>query len=408
MNHMRTMNRRAGPGESLHGGNYPSSPNIDSQFFWQVWPLNGNMVARSVNLTNDLPKLDPKLGKNRTRTLDLESGAKVMVVGGRFGMGRTGVEISIAKDLKPINDQLIKAIFIICGVGLIITVISIGWVYFIVTGGLAPLRNIADQVESINTQTLGSQFDAQKLPKELFSVVSQLNELMERLETGFSRERRFNADLSHELKTPIAELRMIAESAIKWPEEGGQQAWSMALESINRAENVILTMLRLARLEKTQKDLAKETFSLPKAIQQIWTTLETKAKARKVNLSLDQQNEAQLTGDPSLWNNLLGNLLGNSVEYADTGTEIVVTFETVTESENTDRICISNAASLIKAEEIPRLFDRFWRGNNAREESNHCGLGLSLAVACAQAQNYQLRANKRSNDGWLEMWIEKN
>ena len=406
MNHMRTMNSGTGPGEPLHSANFPSGPSIDSEFFWQVWPLTGNKVSRSANLTVDLPRLNPDYGKNLAQRVVLENGVKVMIAGGRFGMGRTGVEISIAKDLNPVEHLLNKTIFTICGMGLIIVVISIGWVYFIVGRGLAPLRNIADQVESINIKSLGRKFDTQNLPTELLPVVSRLNELMERLQTGFSRERRFNSDLSHELKTPMAELRMIAESAVKWPEEGGHQAWGMVLESINRAENVILTMLRLARLEQTQKDSIKKTFSLSKMIQQIWTTLEAKAKTRKLSLSLINPNDTQLTGDPSLWNNLLGNLLENAVEYADSGTEVVVSFVTAPNCKNIDCICIANAATQLKKEEIPKIFDRFWRGNDAREESTHCGLGLSLAAACAKAEGYQLRANKRATDGRLEMWIE--
>ncbi len=408
MNHMRTMNKGAGPGEPRPGMNFPSGPNIDSDFYWQVWPLNEGEISRSSNLITDLPRLNPDYGKNLTQKLILENGESVMIAGGRFGMGRTGVEISIAKGLKPVEDQLNKMIYIICGAGLVITLISIGWVYFIVGRGLAPLRHIADQVDAINIKSLGSKFDTQNLPAELLPVVTRLNELMERLESGFSRERRFNADLSHELKTPMAELRMIAESAVKWPEEGDQRAWSMILESIDRAENVILTMLRLARLEQTQKDSIKDTFSIPKVIQQIWKTLEARAKTRSVTLLLNNQNEAQITGDPSLWNNLLGNLLENAVEYSDSGTEIIVTFVPAAEGKVTERICISNAASQLKMQEIPNLFDRFWRGTNAREESAHCGLGLSLAIACAKAENYQLRANKRTKDGWLEMWIEKN
>lgn len=408
MNHMRTMTNGAGPGEPFHGANFPTGPNIDSQFFWQVWPLNDGDVVRSSNLTTDLPRLNPEHGKNVTQNLVLKNGVKVMIVGGRFGMGRTGVEISIAKDLKPVEILLSKTIATICGAAIVISVISLGWIYIIVGRSLAPLRNIAEQVELVDIESLNNKFDTQKVPTELLPVVTRLNELMERLEKSFSRERKFNADLSHELKTPMAELRMIAESAVKWPEEGNQQSWKMTLESIDRAENVILTMLKLARLEQTQKDFNNETFSIPKVIHQIWTTLEAKAKARKVNLLLKNQDEAQLMGNPSLWNNLLGNLLENAVEYADSGSEIMVTFAPVNEAKVTERICIANAASQLKAQEIPKLFDRFWRGSNAREESTHCGLGLSLAVACAKAENHQLRANKRVKDGWLEIWVEKN
>jgi signal transduction histidine kinase len=85
--------------------------------------------------------------------------------------------------------------------------------------GLSPLNQLANQAASITADSLATRFPTEIWPGELTPISSRLNDLLERLEQSFERERRFSADLAHELRTPIAELRSLAELALKWPED---------------------------------------------------------------------------------------------------------------------------------------------------------------------------------------------
>ncbi|MBT5926993.1 MAG: sensor histidine kinase [Verrucomicrobia bacterium] len=69
-------------------------------------------------------------------------------------------------------------------------------------------------------------------------------------------------------------------------------------------------------------------------------------------------------------------------------------------------ICITNAASSLNQEDLPKLFDRFWRGDVSRKESNHCGLGLPVARACAESMNWMIQAIKRPDDEYMKMCIK--
>jgi signal transduction histidine kinase len=83
---------------------------------------------------------------------------------------------------------------------------------------LAPLDRLAEQTRQVSATSLGTRFSTEGLPRELLAISSPLNDLMERLQTAFERERQFSDDLAHKFRTPIAELRSLAEVALKWPE----------------------------------------------------------------------------------------------------------------------------------------------------------------------------------------------
>ncbi len=403
---MNQMVGGPGPGQGpRHGGGGPSAFDLGPDIRWQIWFVEDGDSARSDNLTADLPRLNPPLGGSVTRTLTLDDGVHVMLVSGRFGMGERGAEVAVARDLAGVRRKLLGVFAGILIAGLAGAGVSMLWVFRVVREGLSPIRRIADKVEAMDADSLGPAFEVDETPIELHPIVTRLNGLMERLEEGIARERRFSSDLSHEIRTPIAELRMIAESALKWPEEAGQDAWKSAVESLDRMENVTLAMLRLARLERSPTERPNENLPLRQTIEELWKPLSEKAAARRLELNLECDAEIAVVGDPTLWRNVLGNLLGNAADYADEGSQVAVSGDRAATDRNAT-VRIGNSAGALKQEDVARLFDRFWRGDTAREESAHCGLGLPLARACAEAMGLRISAARRPNDGWLEIRVE--
>ncbi|BCX47785.1 sensor histidine kinase [Haloferula helveola] len=383
---------------------------------WQVWRTDGEEVSRSDNLTADLPPPD----EGRATIVDLADGTRVMSVGhhfgggggpggqgggggqgrGRWGMGGPGggMDISVARPLDALQAKLLRMALLIAGSGVVLAGLGWMWVRFVVHDGLSPLCRIADEIGSIDSASLDGRFANDGLPSELEPIVDRLNRLMDRLEGSFARERRFSADLAHEMRTPIAEAKTIAESAVKWPEEGGPEAWQDVVASVARMEAVVQSMLQLARLEREQPGAKGEPFPLARIVNERWADHASVAEARDVRLRSEVAADAMVVGDRGWWDHLLGNLLGNAAEYADAGSEVVITME------DDGAVTISNRASGLAAEDVGHLFDRFWRADEARGESTHCGLGLSLAKACADALGLQLEANL-GEGGVLEMRV---
>ena len=389
-------------GKAYAGGN-----TISEDVYWQVWwaEATGKPVA-SENLTGELPRLYPEYGENPTRIVALENGRRVMVAGGLYGMGGHASEVSVAKDLEAVKNALLRSFALAFGIGGLFAALATLWVFYALRNGLAPLTAIADQVGAVEPDSLKERFEFENAPLELKPVVTRLNELMERMESGFDRERRFSSDLAHEMRTPIAELRMQIESAIKWPEEGGKPAWETALESVDRIEGIVQTMLRLARIEQRgdEEPPSEASLDLSSLVEELWEENRSQAEESGIRLSTKIPPETNVAGDPALWRHLLGNLLSNVATYADPGSEAQAIAEP-NEAWNQPLIRIVNTASKLSEEDVDHLFERFWRGNSAADPTSRYGLGLSLANACATAMGLRLSAKLLPETGSLEILI---
>jgi signal transduction histidine kinase len=377
---------------------------------WQVWRPDGEEIGHSENLPSDLPRPD----EGRAKVITMADGTRVMSVGhrygggggrgqgqGRWGMGGPGggMEVSVARPLAAIHGKLLRLLGLLLGSGIVLGALAWAWVRFVVHDGLAPLRRIADEIGNIDGASLGGRFQDDGLPVELQPIVDRLNRLMERLEASFTRERQFSADLAHEMRTPLAEAKAIAETAMNWPSEGGPAAWRDVVASVERMESVVQSMRQLARLESESPGASDEPFPLVPLVAELWSDRAAVAQARGIRLRSELDDEATVRGDRAWWGHLLGNLLGNAAEYADTDSEVVVSL-----SGDGGGVCISNRASGLNTADLAHMFDRFWRADEARGESAHCGLGLSLAKACADALGLRLEASL-GEDHVLEMRV---
>ncbi|MCB1129837.1 MAG: hypothetical protein KDN05_01835 [Verrucomicrobiae bacterium] len=379
--------------------------------WWQVWRPNGDEIGRSENLPSDLPRQDD----GRARIVTLENGTRVMSVGHSYGPGRGGqgpgrfnrggpgggMEVSVARPLDALHDKLFRMLALLLGSGVVLGALAWWWVRFVVRDGLSPLQRIADDIGGIDGASLDGRFRDDQLPTELQPIVDRLNRLMERLQASFTRERRFSADLAHEIRTPLSEAKAIAETAVAWPDEGGPAAWRDVVASAERMEAVVHAMLQLARIESESPGAADETFPLAPLVDELWTNHAAVAETRNVRLRSELGSDAAARGDRAWWVHLLGNLLGNAAEYADPDSEVVVSLR----NDGARRVLtVANRASGLRTGDVGHLFERFWRADGARSESAHCGLGLSLATACADALGQRLEASLDA-DHVLEMRV---
>lgn len=374
--------RRGGPWRSFEPDSMAA---LGPGIYWQVREDEGDTLHRSDNLAADLPWPEGE----RAELAVLDDGTRVMAAAHRFGMGRgMQMEVCVARPLDEVEAKLARLFWILVATGGGLMVLTALGVRFAVGAGLAPLRRIAGEVDRIDADSLDERFGERDLPEELRPIVERLNSLMERMGRSFARERRFSADLAHEMRTPVAEARAIAEGAVKWPEEGGSDAWRDVVASMERMENVVHSMLQLARIERERPGDAAGSFPLAPLVGELWADHRARADARRVTLRMESTGDIVLKGDRAWWAHLLGNLLGNAAEYADEGGSVEVSG-----GDGRTVLAVRNPASDLDPATVDKLFDRFWRADEARGESAHCGLGLSLARACAEAMGYRLEAS---------------
>ena len=251
-----------------------------------------------------------------------------------------------------------------------------------VRGGLASLDRLGESVAAVDAATLSTRFPAEALPAELRPIAMRLNELLARLEGAFAREQRFTATAAHELRTPLAELRALAEVNLTTPstEDERAESWRDALATTRRMEALALRLLDLTRSEDPARALRREPVALAEAVAEAWRPWAVRAAERGGGLDAAVPADLRAQSDPALLAIVLGNLCGNAVEHAPAGTPLRVS----TARENgAVTLLFQNRADGLTADDVPHLFERFWRKDGARTGGRHHGLGLALAAEFA-------------------------
>lgn len=256
---------------------------------------------------------------------------------------------------------------------------------------LAPLEEIGRQVQALDAERLDSRVAIQPPVRELSPVVEQLNGLLARLEAAFERERRFSSDVAHELRTPVAELRSLADVGARWPEDrDAVQAFFEDARNIARQmERTVATLLSLARCEGGIEGIEHSTFIISDLIHETWAPLAAEAAARDLRFDLEAP-AAPIASDREKLRLILFNLLSNAVTHSPAGSGISCTART---ENGRLEITVANPAPQMTAADLPFLFERFWRKDAARSNSRHAGLGLSLARSFATLLGFDLTAH---------------
>jgi len=299
------------------------------------------------------------------------------------------VRLVIACSSEKVNEQLQRLLWILAIAGSGSVAATLILVPRLLRRGLEPLQKLGEQAGGISAASLQVRFPTERLPEELRPIVSRLNELLARLESSFERERRFSADLAHELRTPIASLRATADVALQWPEQGGRESWEAVHELAVQMEAMSEQLLAMTRAEQSDWTIQRQPVCLKPLFNSVWQQLRVTAEGRRISLALDMPEDASLDTDVKLLRAIISNLLGNSVEYAPAGSRIEVGFHAV---DGGFELRIANPSNNLKPEDVPKLFDRFWRKDQARTASGHLGLGLSICKSFANLLGYELGA----------------
>lgn len=287
------------------------------------------------------------------------------------------------RDGASLEHALHRLLVVLAGVGGMALAGTMLVVPLAVRLGLRPLSELAAEAEKIDAAMLDRRFGTEKLASELQPIGAKLNDLLSRLEDSFTRERRFSGDVAHELRTPVAELRALAEVALRWPEahQGTTAAFEDALNVARKMERIVTGLLLLVRCDAGRPFPEQKEIPLRGFCADAWQPLAEEASRKRFQVQFKIQADAVAWCDPGGLDVILANLFANAVHYAPPGTELRIQAR---RSGSSVFVSVSNQAPDLSAEDLPRLCDRFWRKDPARHDSAHSGLGLSIALACAR------------------------
>ena len=368
------------------------------QDYFEIWGVNNHSLARSYSLAGaDLPLPEKPLTRPRVWDLTLPGGQPVRALALKFtpdqderrGPGpKTELTLVLASDSAPLVEALRELLSIGVVAGILLAGATVWLVSRVLQRGLQPLNRLGEQAARIDADSLTTRFSTGALPVELLPIAGRLNELLARLEISFERERRFSADVAHELRTPLAELRSLAECALKWPDVRDQGMDREVLAIAAQMQAMVASLLALVRGEQRQLGEQLQAADLVALAQEVWRPLAARAAERQLKVTW-AKTPAPAQADAALLRSILGNLFENAVDYAPAGSAVAIDIEGGPAGA---RLRIRNTTENLTAEDVAKMFDRFWRKEEARSGGKHFGLGLPLAKMFAQAMGWTLSA----------------
>jgi heavy metal sensor kinase len=252
--------------------------------------------------------------------------------------------------------------------------------FWISRRALAPVDQIASTARAITARQLGRRLEVPATGDELQRLSETLNDMLARLEAAFAETNRFTADASHELRTPVSLIRTTAEVALRRPRsaEEYRQALEGILQESERTSGLVQDLLTLTRADAGADDWSASRVDVRALISGLREKLLALCAGRGLALHLDVPGRpAFVEGEQEALGRLIVILVDNAAKYTPAPGEVRLTLRTV---DGAAEIEVADTGIGIGAEDLPRVFDRFYRADKARSrDSGGAGLGLSIA-----------------------------
>ncbi|MFN3415616.1 MAG: heavy metal sensor histidine kinase [Caldimonas sp.] len=266
--------------------------------------------------------------------------------------------------------------------------------------GLAPLREMKARAQRVTARQLEHRMPVQDVPVELADLAQGLNTMLDRLQTDIERLSQFSGDLAHELRTPISNLLTQTQVALAQPRQA--QAYRDILasnaEELQRLARMVSDMLFLAQADHGLALPRPERIVLAEEVRALFDFYE--ALAEDKGLQLLVEGDGEIVGDRLMVRRAISNLLSNALRHAWPGTAVRVTLE---ERPTDCVLTVHNQGPDIEAQDLPRLFDRFFRVDRSRRHGQSEGTGLGLAITQAVMRSHGGHASARSGQGHTAM-----
>ena len=257
--------------------------------------------------------------------------------------------------------------------------------YWIAQVGLRPLKQLSNEAQILSPKALSQRLQVARLPDELSNLATTFNGALDRIENAYTQLEGFNADVAHELRTPLANLIGATQVALSRERTAPefQDVLQSNLEDLERVRSIINDMLFLARADQgthaTGLIVASIALQVSKTVEFFECILDDSHMT--VCIAGDVNVEAPI--ETALFRRAMSNLLQNAIQHSSAEAQIIVT---ITQQNDVIQIAVSNPGEPIPESHLNRLFDRFYRVDAARhDQGQQHGYGLGLAIVRAVA-----------------------
>jgi len=281
--------------------------------------------------------------------------------------------------------------------------------WLVAGSAVRPVEEITTQATQIEAGTLDQRIVAHADTEEYRGLVAVLNRMLERLEGAFQAQRRLTADVGHELRTPLTALRGEIEVALRAdrsPREY-QLVLRSALEEIDRLAEMSEDLLLITRAESHLLDVEREPTDANGLVRDALAPLRRRIEEK--DLTVEEALDATappLALDRGLVSRLVDHLLDNAVKYTPIGGRIVVRTSGSLPAGQGLRVAVANSGSRVDPNDLPHIFEPFYRADPARTRDSGAGLGLALVAAIARLHGGVARARNNNADGGVTFEVD--
>jgi two-component system OmpR family sensor kinase len=342
-----------------------------------VWNMDGTVMYNSGN-GGDVPSWeDINTFSKGMRDGNVTIRQRGIIREGLLVGPRRGAIIGVGIDVQPELDRLNRFLMLLIGSGVLASGLGLLGGAWCLQRTLRPMREMQQTASTIRTENLSQRLKVESMDTELSEFAASINSMLDRVEAGFQQQRQFAADASHELRTPLAILLSSTELALS--RERTPEAYRLELEKCQRAaqrmKSLIEALLTLSRMDASSQSLAMEPVAMDQLCRDQIELHQQLASQHHVSIK-PNLNESVLMGHAGILERMVANLLLNGILYNRDGGTVDVALNS---DEDTVFLEIQDTGIGIPKEEIPNLFQRFYRVDKARSRlTGGSGLGLSI------------------------------
>jgi len=369
-----------------------------SPTFLQVVDKKGRLAFRSANLQNDHLLFANSLTK--PIFFNIEFNGKLIRQG----------QFPIFNDQGKLLGQLdvglpqVESILILANLRLTLCIaFPLMLLVFYMATSWAASRGIAPVIQLIRaTETIGNKNISTRIPlpsrhDEIFKLATTINELLERIEVSLIREKQITADISHELRTPLTGIRGTLEVLIRKNREPAQYEEKIknVIREVDMLNRIIDRLLQLSRLDAGSLSIIRTDIGLSSLLHTIKDHWHQRLNERSIVLQIDISDNLTVHADHGFLEIMLENLISNAIKYSNDGDRITCSW-----NGETNRLSVTDNGPGIPQEQIPYIFDRFYRTDDSRSslvQGN--GLGLSIVKTLANLQQITIGVSSQLSAG---------
>src|SRR5215469_3838168 len=353
--------------------------------FLQVCDQNGRWIYRSRLMTHyDLP-VPSKASYSAYDVMSVDLPLRVLVR--EISSGGDTYRIQVAAPMDDFYDAIDRFKWIVLLLSPLVLVVAAVGGYWLSRRALAPVDQITQAAQEINSSSLAKRLQVPQSGDELQRLSETLNRMLGRLESSFNRFTRFTADASHELRPPLALMRTTTEVSLRTSQTVGdyREAQEEVLAELEKTSSLVEKLMLLVRADAGVETLQHIPVNLAECLRAACKDGKILADAKQLRFTEDiESSELFVEGDSHALQRLFLILIDNAVKYTQSGGSIKVGLSRRNDSAVAE---FRDTGIGISVDDLPNIFDRFYRADKARSrEFGGVGLGLSIARWVAEAQ----------------------